>query len=98
MYTYISEGGLSFKPWQIMIFMAVAGASQALWMLLAFPFLQKRLGTGNLLRIACVAWPCFMALYPILNEMLRHELFIAFWYVSIPLLILGSGVAMSFGE
>jgi hypothetical protein len=98
LYTKVDKGGLGFQPWQITVFLATAGASQALWMLLAFPYLQKRLGTGNLLRIAAVGWPSFMVLYPVLNELLRHGLSRAFWFVSIPVLVLGSGVSMSFGK
>jgi hypothetical protein len=98
LYTKVDKGGLGFQPWQITVFLATAGASQALWMLLAFPFLQKRLGTGNLLRITAVGWPSFMVFYPLLNELLRHDLSTAFWFVSIPLLVLGSGVSMSFGK
>lgn len=96
-YTSISLGGFGFSDQWIAIFIAIAGASQSLWMLLAFPPLQKRFGTGNLLRACAVAWPFFMACYPVLNEMLRHGYVTAFWVVTPITLALGSGVAMAFG-
>jgi hypothetical protein len=79
--------------------MATAGASQASWMLLAFPWLQKRLGTGTLLRISSIGWPTLLVCYPIMNELVRHGLSAAgLWGVSIPVIVLGSGVSMTFGK
>ena len=56
-YTPILLGGFSFSPKQISLALAIAGASQALWMLLAFPYLQTRTSTGTVLRGCCIAWP-----------------------------------------
>lgn len=95
-YTSISLGGLSFSPRQISLFLALGGFSQALWMLLAFPFLQSRIGTGRLLRICAAAWPSFMALYPVLNELLRRDLWTPFWILAPIGIVGGSGVAMAF--
>lgn len=95
-FTSIKLGGLSFSPRQISLFLAIGGLSQALWMLLAFPYLQSRLGTGRLLRICVAGWPCFSALYPILNELLRHGMLTTFWILAPIGIVLGSGVAMSF--
>ncbi|KAK1811798.1 hypothetical protein LTR12_013809 [Friedmanniomyces endolithicus] len=95
-FTSIENGGLSFSDAQIAVFIAVAGVSQAAWMLIGFPPLQRWLGTGRLLR-ACVAFqPFFMASYPLLNELRRHRYERAFWGTLWPTLIIGSGVAMSF--
>ncbi|KAK0303787.1 hypothetical protein LTR01_007873 [Friedmanniomyces endolithicus] len=95
-FTSIANGGLSFSDAQIAIFIAVAGVSQAAWMLIGFPPLQRWLGTGRLLR-ACVAFqPFFMATYPVLNELRRHGYERAFWGTLWPTLVIGSGVAMSF--
>ncbi|KAK4540617.1 hypothetical protein LTR36_009047 [Oleoguttula mirabilis] len=96
LYTNISLGGFGFSDQWIAIFIAVAGGSQSLWMLLAFPPLQKRFGTGNLLRACAVAWPFMMASFPILNEFLRHGLVKAFWVIAPISLVIGSGVAMAF--
>ena len=97
-FTSIENGGLSFSDAQIAVFIAVAGVSQAAWMLIGFPPLQRWLGTGRLLR-ACVAFqPFFMAAYSLLNELRRHGYEKAFWGTLWPTLIIGSGVAMSFGK
>ena len=97
-FTSIAKGGLSFDDRQIAIFLAVAGGSQALWMLLVFPPVQRRFGTGNVLRACTVFWPVLIVLFPAYNEMLRHGLDRAFWIIFYPALALGSGVAMSFGK
>ncbi|KAK0797451.1 hypothetical protein LTR75_009853 [Friedmanniomyces endolithicus] len=95
-FTSIENGGLSFSDAQIAVLIAVAGVSQASWMLIGFPPLQRWLGTGRLLR-ACVAFqPFFMASYPLLNELRRHGYERAFWGFLWPTLVIGSGVAMSF--
>ncbi|RMY82407.1 hypothetical protein D0864_02232 [Hortaea werneckii] len=96
LYTDVELGGWGFSDQQIAGVLAIAGASQSLWMLLAFPFLQKRLGTGNLLRVCAVAWGLMFAGYPILNEVLRHGSETAFWAIWPPFLVMGSGVAMAY--
>lgn len=97
LYTPIDIGGLGFSDQYIAGFFAVAGVSQALWMLLAFPFLQKRLGTGRLLRICAVIYPLELAMFPFLNELLRRNLTTAFWAIGAPGLVIGSGISMAFG-
>lgn len=97
MYTPIDESGFGFSDQQISYFLALAGASQAGWMLIAFPPLQKKLGTARLMRWCVLAWPVFMALYPVFNEMLRHGLTTLFWVTAPLSLVLASGVSMSFG-
>lgn len=98
MYTPVDESGFDFSDQQISYFLALAGASQAGWMLIAFPPLQKKLGTARLMRWCCVGWPVFLAAYPILNELLRHGLNTVFWVAAPLSLVAGSGVSMSFGE
>lgn len=95
-FTSVEKGGFGFPPYLISYFIALAGAAQGLWMLLAFPGLQKRFGTGTVLRGAAAVWPFFMALYPVLNEFLRNGWNTAFWVISITGVVLGSGVAMGF--
>ncbi|KAJ9262235.1 hypothetical protein DTO195F2_3622 [Paecilomyces variotii] len=87
-------GGFGFQPSQISLFMALAGFSQSLWILVIFPPLHRRLGTGNLLRICTVAFAFFFAINPLCNMLLRWGFITAFWVVAITSLSIGSGVAM----
>ncbi|KAK3700392.1 hypothetical protein LTR37_016003 [Vermiconidia calcicola] len=96
MYTSVKNGGFGFSDQRIALFIALAGAAQALWMLLVFPPLQKRLGTGTVLRACAILWPFFMAMYPVLNEFLRNDWNLAFWIIAPTGLVIGSGVAMAF--
>lgn len=98
MYTPIRLGGLGFSPELIAIFTGIAGASQAVWLLFAFPSLHKRMGTGKLLLWCALVWPIFFAVNPGYNLLLWHGQKALFWSTAPPTLILGSGVAMSFGK
>lgn len=98
LYTSVEKGGFGFSPKFISYFLAVAGGSQALWMLLAFPALQRTIGTGSLMRLCAFVWPLMMASYPILNEFLRHGWNKAFWIVGPIAIVIGSGVSMAFGK
>ena len=98
LYTDIELGGWGFSDQMIAGYLAVAGASQSLWMLIAFPPLQRRLGTGNLLRVCLVVWCVLFAGFPVMNAFLRQHWTTAFWAIAPPFLVLGSGVSMSFGE
>jgi hypothetical protein len=95
-YTPIHLGGFGFSPKQISLALALAGASQAMWMLLAFPYLQRKTSTGSVLRGCCIVWPIQMACYPILNELLRADARAAFWTLGAICTFFGSGIAMSF--
>lgn len=95
-YTPVHLGGFGFSPKLISLALALAGASQALWMLLAFPYLQRKTSTGTVLRGCCVVWPFMMACYPILNELRRANALAAFWTLGAVCTFFGSGVAMSF--
>jgi len=99
LFTDVSKGGLGFSDSQIAGFLAVAGASQAAWMLLAFPYLQRRFGTGNVLRGCAIIWPFMMASFPALNELrLRSSIpMVWFWILLAIGLVGGSGVSMAFG-
>lgn len=98
LFTRVEKGGFDFSPRWISYYLAVAGGSQALWMLLVFPPLQRTIGTGNLMRVCAVAWPLMMASFPILNEFLRHGWKTAFWIVGPISIVVGSGVSMAFGK
>lgn len=97
-FTPVELGGFGFSPLRISILMATGGASQAIWLLLVFPPLQHRFGTGGVLRGCAIAWPFMFAIWPLCNELLRHNHPIAFWIVGPINLVLGSGVAMAFSK
>ena len=96
LFTPIRLGGFGFTPLWISIYMAVGGLAQSIWLLVIFPLLQKRFGTGGVLRLCAIAYPFFFAGGPAASLLLRHNLNILF-DVLVPIgLVLGSGVAMSF--
>jgi hypothetical protein len=96
MYTPIELGGIGFTPVLIAGFTAIAGASQAIWLLLVFPRLHKRVGTGRVLFYCACAWPIFFASSVVFNTLLRHNLKATFWATAPLTLALGSGVSMAF--
>lgn len=95
-FTSVKLGGFGFAPNQISIMMALSGVSQALWLIVVFPPLQHRIGTNAVLHACAVAYPVFFAIIPLGNVLLRSGLDTAFWFTTPPLLVLGSGVSMSF--
>lgn len=98
MYTSVDLGGFGLSDQQIAGNLVIIGASQAVWSLIAFPRLQRRFGTGTVMRWCAFAWPFFMASYPVLNETLRQGWVLAFWIAAPIGFVLGSGVAMGFCE
>ena len=97
-FTAVSLGGYGFSPLQISLFMALAGISQALWILLVFPPLQGRFGTGGVLRGCAVAWPILFFVAPLGNFFLRQDWKLTFWIVGPMFLVVGSGVSMAFSK
>ncbi|KAI1660648.1 MFS general substrate transporter [Daldinia decipiens] len=98
-YTSVERGGFSFTPLQISLCMGLTGASQALWLLLAFPLLQRRYGTNGVLRACGIAYPFFVGVMPFLNLILYQGTpasNAAFWIVAPIVLALGPGVSMAF--
>jgi hypothetical protein len=95
-YTSIHRGGIGFTPELIAAFTALAGAAQATWLLLVFPRLHKRVGTGKVLFYCACAWPVFFASSVVFNILLRYHLRAVFWATAPLTLALGSGVAMAF--
>lgn len=96
LYTPVRLGGLGFSPELIAAVIGFSGISQAAWLLLVFPPLHKRIGTGQILRLAAWTWPIFFAINPCFNILLRHGQKTALWVTGPPTLALGSGVAMAF--
>lgn len=95
-FTPIKYGGFGMSPVQISLLMAIGGLAQALWMLLAFPWIQKHYSTGTVIRACARAWPFFFLAFPMLSVVLRQGWSLAFWIIGPILLALGSGVAMAF--
>ncbi|EXJ79300.1 hypothetical protein A1O3_08802 [Capronia epimyces CBS 606.96] len=95
-FTPISLGGFELGPFQISLFMGIGGLSQALWLLLVFPWLQARIGTSGVMRLCAIAYPFFFAVLPLCNILLRNRLNAIFWAIAPVNLVIGSGVSMSF--
>ncbi|KAI9902419.1 hypothetical protein N3K66_001771 [Trichothecium roseum] len=99
LYTPVALGGLGLSSLLISAYMAAQGASQALWLLAAFPWLQRRLGTRGVLRACGLAYPFFFAGYPLLNALLRQGTEPArtcFWVLGALVALVGPGVSMAF--
>lgn len=99
LFTPVRLGGAGLTPSQISVFMAIQGASQSAWMLLAFPALQKRLGTNGVMRACANVYPLFFASYVVLNQLLRADTpssMAAFWTLGPVVAVVAPGVAMAF--
>ncbi|CAG7991674.1 unnamed protein product [Penicillium salamii] len=98
-FTPVRLGGYGFTPLQISLMMGLNGAAQAIWLLLVFPPLQRKIGTNGVIRLCASAYPAFFMLCPIGNVLLRRgtEASINAFWVFVPLtLTIGCGVSMSF--
>ncbi|KAF1935856.1 MFS general substrate transporter [Clathrospora elynae] len=95
-YTPVALGGLGFSPGLIAACTALNGVSQASWLLIVFPVLHKRIGTGRILWWCGILWPVLFAIAPLCNLILRYELTAFFWSTMPIVLVLGSGAAMTF--
>lgn len=93
-------GGFGFSSLQISGFMAGIGLSQAIWLLLIFPPLQHRIGTGGILRACAYLYPVFFAVNgPILSLLLRNDrrvTDVVFWVLLPVVTFVDSGVSMCF--
>jgi hypothetical protein len=98
LYTPVRLGGTGFTPELIAAVTAVGGLSQAIWLLLVFPRLHKRVGTGRILFYCACVWPVFFASTVVFNILLRDDLKAAFWTLAPLVLVCGSGVAMAFSS
>jgi hypothetical protein len=97
-YTPIDLGGLGFTPGKIAATTGLNGVSQACWVLIVFPILHKRVGTGRVLWLCAVGWPVLFAAAPVFNGMLRYGLTTVFWSTGPPFIVLFSGVSMAFSK
>jgi MFS family permease len=96
LFTRVPLGGLGLKPLYISIVMALGGLSQSIYLLFVFPWMQKRIGTGGVLRVCAIAYPFFFLTVPILSILLRNGLDAVAWTLLGIELLFGPGVAMSF--
>ena len=95
----VEIGGFGFSELLISLFMAGTGLAQAIWLLIIFPPLQHRFGTGGVMRGCANAYPFFFPIAPFLNWLLREGsdgARISFWVIAPISLVLGVGVSMSF--
>ncbi|CAK40129.1 uncharacterized protein An09g01910 [Aspergillus niger] len=60
-FTSPRPGGYGFSPFYISLFLGGSGIAQTIWLVLVYPPLHKRLGTGNILRGLCFVWIIFLA-------------------------------------
>ncbi|KAJ5340647.1 hypothetical protein N7541_009771 [Penicillium brevicompactum] len=98
-YTPVRLGGYGWTPLQISLMMGLNGAAQAIWLLLVFPPLQRKIGTNGVIRICASVYPIFFLICPIGNILLRQgtEASLNTFWVFVPMgLIIGCGVSMSF--
>ncbi|KAK6610953.1 major facilitator superfamily transporter [Botrytis cinerea] len=95
-FTPVSLGGLGFSPFRISLFIALAGFSQAFWMIVVFPPLHKRIGTVGILRACAFVWPFLFAFCPFANFLLRMGWETTFWVVYPISMSMGVGVSMAF--
>lgn len=99
LFTPVKLGGVGFSAFQISLYMAVQGGSQALWLLLAFPILQHRLGTRRVMELCGIVYPFFFLGYIVLNMLLRdgsHVALVWFWTLGSIVAVVGPGVSMAF--
>lgn len=97
-FTSISLGGYGFSEFQISIFIGIGGLAQAIWLLFVFPSLQRRIGTGGIMRLCSSVWPFWFLLTAGANALLRLGWSTIFWVYAPTILVVGSGVAMAFSK
>lgn len=99
LFTPVPLGGVDFSPFRISVWMAVQGASQATWLIVAFPFLQRRIGTKGSMKACVAVYPLFFLGYILMNLLLRMDTEPAratFWVVAPVVAFVGPGVSMAF--
>ncbi|KAF4439175.1 hypothetical protein F53441_12650 [Fusarium austroafricanum] len=99
LYTPVRLGGTGFDSFKISVYMAIQGASQATWLLIAFPLLHKRMGTRGVMKLCGYAYPWFFVGFIALNTLLRadtHAATVMAWILGVVVAVVGPGVSMSF--
>lgn len=100
LFTPVSLGGIGLTSFHISLFITLQGGSQALWLLLVFPKLQRRFGTTALLRACALGYPAVFLVYMFMNDLLRLGQGIAqarplVWLLGALALLVGPAVSMS---
>jgi len=97
-FTPINDGGLGFSESQIGTAMSIRAVATIAVQVIAFPLLQRRVGTARLYRWLMILWiPTYMGL-PFLNILARQGYTTGVW-VGLSFTLACSAVAnMSFGE
>jgi MFS family permease len=72
LYTGKVHGGLGFSAHQITLYLLAQGISKAIWVLLVFLSLQRRVGTNGMVNAGAVEFPLFFAGYIVMNTFLRN--------------------------
>ncbi|KAL7792439.1 major facilitator superfamily domain-containing protein [Trichoderma ceciliae] len=99
LFTPIDLGGVEFSPFRISVWMAIQGGSQATWLIVAFPFLQRRLSTKGTLAACVAGYPLFFIGYIAMNLLLRmgtEHAVAAFWVLAFVVAFIGPAVSMAF--
>jgi hypothetical protein len=95
-FTSIAKGGYGFSPLQISLILGISGISQAIWLLFIFPSMQKRYGTGGVLRYSGWIFPLGCISNPLLQFMLRKGVTAPFWFILPTTTMIGASAAMAF--
>ncbi|KAK9897879.1 MFS general substrate transporter [Cystobasidium minutum MCA 4210] len=96
-FTPIELGGYGFTPQKIAYLLAIGGFGQAIWTLLVFPLLHRRVGSVGVLKGAAVGWCVMFCVYSAVNLALRKGLSEpVFWTLAIACALIGSAISMSF--
>lgn len=72
-FTDVNLGALGFSPIEMSMLLGTLGITQALWALLAFSPLQKRVGSGAIIKGCISSWPVLFLLPLLLNRLLRMQ-------------------------
>ncbi|KAM0269664.1 hypothetical protein ACHAQH_009663 [Verticillium albo-atrum] len=95
LYTPVHHGGLGLSTAQITAFITAVGASETLWLMIAFPLLQRRVGTKRVLNVCSWLWPVFFAGYVATSVLEREGRYIAAIVVGVSNIVLGPGAFMA---
>jgi MFS family permease len=98
LYTRVTLGGIGYTASQISLYMSAQAASQSLWFLIAFPWLQRRIGTKGVLHLCSIAYPIFFLCFIVMNALLREgseTSIIWFWIITFFSAFVGPAVFMS---
>lgn len=95
-FTPISLGGFSFSPRIIALCLAGSAILQSFWILLAFPPLQRRIGTIRVLQLCTFLWLFVFACAPLCNVLLRSGHAGSFWVLIFLSNIASGGACMGY--